>query len=362
VFRLLSCALALALTGVISATVAADDPVSSNVRFNREIIRILQRRCLSCHSPGGLSMPLSNYRDVRDWSRAIREEVVEQRMPPSTAAPGYGQFENALGLTFRETTTLLAWLDGGMPRGDEKDLPAPIDMTSITRSDPAADLHFDLPEQSIPALEELMIRRVTIASGLTRDRLVSRVVLRPGSRALMRGAVIYEGADERSWIGAWLPWQHTMAAPSGHAFRLPKSATLTLVLYYRGGDDAATDRSSVDVYFADNPSALETVHVDADQGRGRQTLAASITVWAVQTIVQQGTRSLELRVTRPDSSVEVLLWMPTVRPEWPNALLLQKPVTLPAGSILTVSTKGPDSASRRESVILSAWQEPTRSR
>src|SRR5689334_14871115 len=106
-------AAAAVLILAVSSHVRADDPVSSSVRFNREIVRILQRRCIACHAPGRLSIPLVNYRDVREWGRAIREEVVEQRMPPSTAAPGYGRFENALGLTFRETTTLLSWLDGG---------------------------------------------------------------------------------------------------------------------------------------------------------------------------------------------------------------------------------------------------------
>jgi hypothetical protein len=360
VFRISTAILALALTALISLTIKADDPVSSNVRFNREIIRILQRRCIACHSPGGLSMPLTNYRDVRDWNRAIREEVVEQRMPPATAAPGYGRFENALGLTFRETTTLLAWLDGGMPRGDEKDLPAPIDTASITKPDPAADLHLDIPLQSIPALEEVVIRRVTIATGLTQDRLVSRVIVRPGSRALMRGAVVYEGADERSWVGAWLPWQHTLAAPPGRGFRLSEGATLTLVIYYRGAEEAATDRSSIDIYFADKAQALETFGLEAAHGAGQSTLTSPTTFWVVQTIDQPGMRSLELRATRPDGSVDVLLWVPTVRPEWPNALLMQQPVTFPANTVLTLSTKGSDGAHRAR-VILSGWREPPRS-
>jgi hypothetical protein len=133
-------------------------------------------------------------------------------------------------------------------------------------------------------------------------------------------------------------------------------------LYYRGGVEATTDRSSIDIYFADNTNPLDTVQVDAIHGRGRQTLSTSTTFWAVQTAVQQSTRSLELRATRPDGSVEVLLWMPTARPEWPNALLLQRPVTVPANTVLTVATSGSDEATRRERVILSSWREPTRSR
>jgi hypothetical protein len=41
-------------------------------------------------SHGGLVFSLSDYRDARAWRRAIREELVEHRMPPPIAARGYG--------------------------------------------------------------------------------------------------------------------------------------------------------------------------------------------------------------------------------------------------------------------------------
>lgn len=336
----------------------ADDPVSSSVRFNREIIRILQRRCAACHAPGRLSLPLLSYRDVREWGRAIREEVVEQRMPPSTAAPGYGHFENALGMTFRETTTLLSWLDGGMPRGDDRDLPERLDPFETPPAS-TADLVVDLPEQSIPALEELVVRRVTVPTGLTRNRRLARLVLRPGDRTRLRGALLFAGADAAEWMGAWLPWQHTLAAPPGHAFDLPRATPLTVLLYYRGGDEAAVDRSKVELHFApDAETSVRTVRIEAVSGRGTTTLATHTTLWAVQTLTAPETRTLELRATRPDGSIEVLLWEPVTRPEWPDALLLQRPVTLPAKTTLTLLTSG-TGEQRRETVSLSSWPATT---
>lgn len=355
--------LALAATGV-----NADDPVSSSVRFNREIIRILQRRCLSCHMSGGLAMPLAAYRDVREWSRAIREEVVEQRMPPSTAAPGYGRFENALGLTSRETTTLLSWLDGGMPRGDERDLPPSLDAAGDGTVNEAADARIDLPEQSIPALEDVVVRRVVVDTRLTEDRLVSRVVVRPGSRAVLRGALVYSGRGEQSWVGGWMPWQRTIAAPPGYAFLLAKGTTLTLVLYYRGGDETVVDRSAVELHFADELSRpLTSITLEAAgsprsvptraTGSGILTLAVPTTIWALQPVTGTTARSLELRAQRPDGAIDVLLWMPTVRPEWPNVLVLQQPVALPAGTVLRLSTWPAGGKSPDARVILSVWPE-----
>src|SRR6185436_10745596 len=50
-----------------TASIRGDDPVSSSVRYTGEIVRILDRKCAPCHSTASLAMPLSNYREVREW-------------------------------------------------------------------------------------------------------------------------------------------------------------------------------------------------------------------------------------------------------------------------------------------------------
>lgn len=360
--RGLALATACALVAGWSATAIADDPVSSNVRFNREIIRILQRRCLPCHAPGGIGVPLTTYRDVRDWGRAIREEVVEQRMPPVSAPPGSGLFQDPLGLTARETTTLLAWLDGGMPRGDERDLPASVDPFAEDASPAPVDLRLDLPAQQVPAFEPVVIRRVTIDPHFTRNRLVTRVDVRPGVRGVLRGAFIYQGREEETWVGAWLPWQHTLVAPAGRAFRLAPGVPLTVVLYYRGGDEPAVDRSAVELHFADaGREPVENLTLTTDGGVGRQTLRSPMTIWAAHTRLPSSTQSLEVRAATPDGAVTVLLWIPVARPEWPSAFVLREPVTLPAGTVLTVSTRGGGLPREADRVVLSAWSASRRS-
>ena len=55
----------------------------SQVTWTTDIERILQTRCLSCHATGGFGpMPLETYEEARTWAKAIREEVLERRMPP----------------------------------------------------------------------------------------------------------------------------------------------------------------------------------------------------------------------------------------------------------------------------------------
>ena len=103
---------------------SSHEPVTTRIRFTKEIVRIFQDRCLACHQPGSnTKVFLHNYASARPWAKAIKEEVLERRMPPSQAVKGFGQFEDDHGLTQREVDQIVAWVDGGTPKGDEKDLP-----------------------------------------------------------------------------------------------------------------------------------------------------------------------------------------------------------------------------------------------
>ena len=342
------------LLAFFRAPVSADDPVSSSVSFNREVLRIIQRKCEPCHAPGGLAFSISDYRDARIWGRAIREELVEHRMPPAIAARGYGRFESDPSLTTREMATMLTWLDGGMPRGDEADRPRAVDAIDPAIDDGgSASVRLALPAQDVPAGQDLVVRRVTIDASAAAGRPIARVQLRPGNRRVLRGAVVFASAgpaSAQSLIGSWSPWQHALVPPPSHAFRLPAAGMLIVELSYRGVDTATSDRSEVDVLFATDTARgrIDDVVVEAvadraaPRVRGSVVLARPTTIWAVHPAFDETVKSIELRAERPDTSVEVLLWMPAPNAAWPVTLVLQDPVSLPAGSrvVLVAETGG----------------------
>ena len=92
-------------------------PITTNILFKNEIAQIFQRKCFQCHSENNLSMSLTTYTEARPWARAIREEVLERKMPPWQAVPGYGHFANDISLNTREKEIILSWADGGAPSG-----------------------------------------------------------------------------------------------------------------------------------------------------------------------------------------------------------------------------------------------------
>ncbi len=95
----------------------AHDIITTNLTYARDISRIFNTRCVSCHATGS-SVPLSSYQEVRPWAVSIKEQVLSRKMPPWGAVKGFGEFSPDLGLTQEEMTIIAAWVVGGAPEGD----------------------------------------------------------------------------------------------------------------------------------------------------------------------------------------------------------------------------------------------------
>ena len=81
----------------------------------RDISRIVNNHCASCHHPDGAAFSLMTYGDARPWAVAIKEEILRRRMPPWGAIKGFGEFRNDQALTPEEMERIVSWADGGVP-------------------------------------------------------------------------------------------------------------------------------------------------------------------------------------------------------------------------------------------------------
>ena len=110
--------------GLICVTAArAHEPITTKLTWTQEISRIIYKRCASCHHEGGTAFSLTTYDEARPWAKAIREEVLERRMPPWGAVEGVGAFRDDPSLTALEIEMLVGWVEGGAPEGDAVYLP-----------------------------------------------------------------------------------------------------------------------------------------------------------------------------------------------------------------------------------------------
>jgi hypothetical protein len=112
------------LTGAwLAAGAWAHDPITTKLTWSKEISRVVYQHCASCHRPQGRAMPLLTYEEARPWAKAIRDEVLNRRMPPWDAIKGVGEFRDDPSLSLPEMDLLVNWVEGGAPEGDPVYLP-----------------------------------------------------------------------------------------------------------------------------------------------------------------------------------------------------------------------------------------------
>ena len=95
-----------------------------SVTYAKEIARILQAHCVTCHRPGEIApFSLTDYQQAAGWSSMIAEVVDEGRMPPWHASPEFGKFANDARLSADEKKAIRDWVAAGSPEGNRADLP-----------------------------------------------------------------------------------------------------------------------------------------------------------------------------------------------------------------------------------------------
>jgi len=98
--------------------------------FAKQIAPILQAKCQVCHRPGSIApMSLQTYDEVKPWAKLIKQRVQARTMPPwhIDKTVGIQDFKNDRSLTDAEIALIADWVDAGIPLGDPKDMPAPME-------------------------------------------------------------------------------------------------------------------------------------------------------------------------------------------------------------------------------------------
>jgi len=354
------------------AFVSAHEPITTKVRFNKEVVRILQRSCLGCHRPGGIAMSLATYEEARPWAKAIKEELLEKRMPPWHAVKGYGEFRNAPSLTQRDVDLIVNWVEGGAPKGDEKDLPAgPLFSNDWQLGKP--DLTLKPDRESKIAADADEYRIFVLAPNLKEDRWLTAIDLKPGNGAVVHCAKFYSlkgvadppassmmqvkneesafSVDLRSApvLATWMPGQKSGTLDDSVALLLPAGLRIAVKIHYRGSGEASADVSTVGLYFAKTPprkplqeigitnaDAIIPVAAEPHRLKVSVTTKSEMEVIAIRPRGHPLVVSLQATAYRPDGSEEVLIWTRGYQFDWEPTYYFKQPVVLPKGTRVDV--------------------------
>ena len=351
----------VAISGVIGAYLALGPeavsarhvPITTKIVFNREIAQIFQKKCFQCHTDGNNAMALTTYKEARPWAVAIKEEILERKMPPWSAVSGYGHFANDMSLTAREISLILSWADGGAPSGvllaDEDKQPVFVpSLTSWEQGEP--DDVVKIAEQTKVASDSpFRVERFEVNPAFKQTRSLRALQFNPADRKVIRYAAVYETRSGR-WLGTWTPSSQVSVQPANLGVEVNANTRLTVEIGYRGNPEGdGSGAGDLGFYYREKPAPSPSfltvtpapVAVAAtkknERVRGEITIKSAASATALWPKLGSGAKSLEVTAIRPDGTVEPMLWLNNYRAEWPTAYILKEPVTLPAGTRLVMT-------------------------
>ena len=348
--------------------ISSHEPITTKVMFNREIVRIFQRHCLACHNLGSTTnVWLATYAQARPWAKAVKEEVLEKRMPPYQAVKGFGGFHNDYTLTQHEIDQIVSWVEGGAPKGDDQDLPSEATaLAGWVLGQPDLILE-PKTAVNISSSESDEYRCIALPTNLKEDRWVTAVDFHPGNGAAVHCASfgidlspvgkvnddsVHCGANNGTAgddLGIWLPGQTVSRLPKNVARLLPAGARVVLRIHYHKTGRAVSARSSLGLYFARGQAVKprQTVILAAPEneipaGAERYRVKATYTMReaaeaiAIRPLLFPFAKSVEVTAHRPDGKIEVLIWARDYRYDWQPEYDFKKPVPLPQGTRIEV--------------------------
>ncbi len=380
-----------ARTEPVGCVFEAWDVPRGPVTYTRDVAPILNANCVECHREGDIGpFPLQDYEEARRRARMLARVVSERIMPPWRAAPGAGEFRDERVLGEREIAVLTAWAEAGAPLGDPEDLlPAPpVPRTRWRLGEP--DLLVQLPTDfAVPASGDDIYRYFVVPSGLTEDETIVGVDFRPGDPSVVHRCIAY--LDQSGWgrrmdeqdpepgfsvfgqeasedeaelallqaetVAGWAPGAEPYRMPRGLGQLLPAGGDFILEVHYHLNGKATTDRSSLALYFADEPVerlvqglviGTENIDIPAGEADYRRhvwmQVPTALELVDVTPHMHYLGREVEAIATLPGGAkldlVRILDW----DFRWQSTYVYREPVRLPAGSRIDVSFRFDNSA------------------
>lgn len=337
----------------------ASKPRTGEVTFTKHVAPLLQKHCQECHRPGEIGpFSLLTYEDAKNRTKRIREALVEQRMPPWYADPRHGKFLNDRRMTTDERDTLLAWIDQGAPKGDDKDLPPPIQFVQGWKIGEPDKVYTMEKEFTVPASGVLDYQRFTVDPGLKEDVWIQASECRPGNRAVVHHILVYviapgqlgpyDADGTAHTLAGWAPGDMPAIYPPGIARKVKAGSKLIFEVHYTPNGTEQTDRSSVGVIFAKKPPELvvETnilanltlrIPPGAANHKGQMVYTFPQDALVLSFMPHMHLRGTSARyiATYPDGKTETLLSVPDYDFNWQSVYRFEKPLHMPKGTKLT---------------------------
>ena len=357
---------------------AAPTPAAAPT-FYRNIAPIIYQNCSSCHRPGESGpFPLLSYQDVKRHAAQIAAVTKRRYMPPWQPEPGHGEFEEERRLSDSQIQTIQAWVKGGAPAGPPTSaVPAPKFNSEWTLGTPDLVLKVAQPYHLAAGGAEVFWNFV-IPVPVTKTRWVKAMEVRPGNPKVFHHANViidrsgsalrkeptpgagFSGMDltvEEDTFDpdghflSWKPGSQPVVEPDGMAWRAEPGMDLVLNVHLRPSGKEETVSPMIALYFTGQPQTkfpmlVQLEHdgaINIPPGDKDFVIAdefhcpLDLQVLAVYPHAHYLATLMEAWATLPDGTKKWLIRIPHWDLNWQGVYRLKEPLTLPKGTVVSMS-------------------------
>ena len=396
IFSLLALALPLA---ALRAT--TNDPVT----FNAQIAPIIYQNCSSCHRPGEAApFSLLSYHDVARKGKTIGRATSARIMPPWKAQPASYAYRDERRLNDEQIALIQAWVTEGMPEGNSSDKPTPPKFPSGWMLG-KPDLIVEMPAAfHVPADGPDIYRNIPVQLGLTEDKWVTAIDMKPSARAVVHHVLYFADGNGRVHnraqqgtepgfngmrtgsatipLGGWALGAQPHFFPEGLALHLPAGSDLVVQYHFHPTGKPEVEKSRIGFYFAKKapermltriqlpPSYSLFSKLDIPAGdkdfviRDSYTLPVAVDGVGVSAHAHYLATRMKMTATLPDGEVKTLLLIKDWDFAWQDRYYFKDFVPLPKGTKLDAEIHWDNSADNPHNPtsppVHVAWGEESR--
>ncbi len=255
---------------------------AQTVTYSEHIAPIIYSHCTQCHRPGEIApFPLTNYNEVKSYDGMIKYVTGIQYMPPWKAEVGYQHYQKENYMTASEIQLIADWVNAGSPQGNPAlEPPLPVFPSGSRVGTPDLTISFAQPHP-IPGNNTDEYRYFVVPTGLTQDKDLVALEMRPGNPAMVHHALFWEDTTGQSaaddaqtpeygypsgtlqilqggaldkQLPTYVPGQKPTVLSNGMAYRMHAGSDLLVQVHYAPSPVATSDSSSFNLFFAPTPA------------------------------------------------------------------------------------------------------------
>jgi peroxiredoxin len=331
-------------------------PAFDNISYADDIAPILEERCVTCHTEGGIApFAMSNHQMVRGWSPMIRETLITKRMPPGQIDREYvSEFHDVNHITIEETQKLVSWINSGSNKTGDADPLTKVAVNPPKWSGGEPDMVIQIPEQQIPATGVQDYRNLMIPLELEEDIWVKAIEFEAGDPTVLHhiiafsygpnGVNEFEILNQGIGLGAYAPGNELNLYPEGAGYPLQKGGGLMLQMHYTTSGKETVDASEIGLYLWDEKpekailgGSASDLDIDiAPFSREEMVATAKFRKDSYLTMVGPHMHyrgyDANFKLQYPDGRIEEVLNVPNYQFNWQKTYDFVEPKFLPAGT------------------------------